>query len=55
MDTYFPALPKNFPSDAKCVNKTDHVFHFVVAPVLHQENMVYIILESLFIHMQAHI
>ena len=35
--------------------KEFYVFHFVVASVLQQGNIIYIILEILFIHMQRHI
>ena len=38
----------------QCV-KEFYVFHFAVASVLQQGNIIYIILEILFIHMQRHI
>ena len=52
MNTYLPALAKDFPPDANVLRKKYHVFRFVVASVLHHQK---ILLDSLFIHIQRRI
>ena len=42
MTTYFPALAKYFVSDANVWWKEFYIFHFVVAFVLQQGNIIYI-------------